>query len=111
DCVPEVDGTPFGIREASFIEQLEQDVEHIGMGLLHFIQKDDGIRLPADGFCQLSALFVSDVARRGSDQSGHGMFFHVLTHVDPDHMLFGLKQDRKSTRLNSSHVSSSYAVS
>ena len=35
-----------------------------------------------DGFGQLAALVVAHVSRRRADQASHGMFFHILAHVD-----------------------------
>ena len=35
-------------------------------------------------FGQLSALVVTDVTRRRSDQPRHGVLLHVFAHVEPD---------------------------
>src|SRR5690606_39517747 len=50
---------------------------------------------------QLPAFLVAHIAGRRTDEPGHGVALHVLGHV---------QGDRKSTRLNSSHVKISYAV-
>ncbi len=94
DRIPEVDRPSLRIRQAAFVQQLEQDVEDIRMCLLHFIQQDDGVRLAADCFRQLAALLMSDISRRCTDESGDGMPFHVFTHIDADHVLLGIEHGR-----------------
>ena len=44
DRVLEVHGAPLAICQAAFIEDLEEDVEHVGMRLFDFVEKQDGIR-------------------------------------------------------------------
>src|SRR3712207_8229207 len=68
-----------------------------------FVEQDDAVRLPTHGFSKLATLFITDITWRGPNQSAHGVPLHELGHVDLD-------QDRKSTRLNSSHANISYAV-
>ena len=58
------------------------------MGLFHFIKQYNGIRFAAHCLGKLSALLVSYVSWRRSDQSGHGMLLHVFTHIDTHHILF-----------------------
>src|SRR2546430_6613042 len=52
------------------------------MRLFYFVEKDNRIWPAADCFRELSALFVSDVTRRRTDQTRGGELFHVLRHVD-----------------------------
>src|SRR3712207_8056830 len=50
-------------------------------------------------------------ARHLADQRGPRLGWHVLQHVDgADEIETAIAQDRKSTRLNSSHANISYAV-
>jgi len=63
------------------------------MGLLNFVEQDDGIGMAAHLFGELPAFFVADVARRGADQPRNGVFLHVLGHVDANHELFVIKQE------------------
>ena len=51
------------------------------------------IRLAADGFGELAALLVADVARRRADQAGDAVFFHVFGHVDADHRALVIEQE------------------
>ena len=48
--------------------------------------------MPADRLGQLAALFISDVARRRADQSRDGILFHILGHIDSDHVLLIVEQ-------------------
>ena len=43
-------------------------------------------------FCQLAAFFIANISRRRSDQAAHGEFFHVLAHVDTDHVILRIEQ-------------------
>src|SRR5262245_45019439 len=49
-CIAEIDSASLRIREASVIENLQQDVEDIRMGFFDFIKEYDRIRSPADAF-------------------------------------------------------------
>ena len=88
DGVLEIHGAALAVGDAAVVENLEQDVEHIRMGLFHFIKEDDTIGMAADGFGELASLVVADVSGRCPDQTGDAEFFHVFGHIDPDHVLF-----------------------
>ena len=62
------------------------------MCLLDLIKQNDTIRFSADCLCELTALIVSDISWRRSDQTGYGVFLHVFTHIDPDHVVLIIKQ-------------------
>ena len=62
------------------------------MSLLDLIEKNNAVRFSSNSLCQLSAFLISDISWRRSDQTGHGIFLHVLTHIDTDHILFIVKQ-------------------
>ena len=61
------------------------------MGLFNFIEQHHGIRPAPNRFGQISALFVTDITRRGTDKSGNRVFFHVLRHVDSDNGLVAVE--------------------
>src|SRR5712692_618579 len=69
DRVAEVDGAALRVRQTALIEDLQQDVEDLGVRLLDLVEQDHAVRLATDGLRELSALFVADVARRRSDQA------------------------------------------
>ena len=62
------------------------------MGLLDFIEKNNGIRFSPHGFGQLSAFLITHISRRRPDQSGYGIFLHILTHIYPYHVVFIIKK-------------------
>src|SRR5262249_12387923 len=43
DRVLEIDGTPLPVCKTPVVKNLQQDVEHIGMGLFDFVEKDHTI--------------------------------------------------------------------
>jgi hypothetical protein len=85
DGVLEVDGPAFGVGEAAVVEDLQEDVEDIGVRLFDLVEEDDGVRTAADGLGELAALVVADVAGRRADEPRDGVLLHVLGHVDADH--------------------------
>ena len=64
DRVLEIDRVAETIRQMAVFKHLQQDVVHIRMRLLDFIEQDDGVRIALHAFRELSAFLVSDVARR-----------------------------------------------
>src|SRR5699024_4170318 len=92
DRVLEVHGSSLGIRDTSVVKHLQQYVEHIRMRLLDLIKKDNAVGFPAYRLCELSAFFISNISGRRSDQTGYGIFLHVFTHVDTDHILLVVKK-------------------
>ena len=82
DGVLEVDHTTVVVREMSFVEHLEQDVEHVGVRLLNFVEQNHRIRLPTYCLRQRSRILVADISRRRADQPRHGELLHVFGHVN-----------------------------
>ena len=64
---------------------MEEDVEHVGMRLLNLIEEHHRIGFAAYGLGELSALIVTDVSRRRTDESGHRELLLILAHVDARH--------------------------
>ena len=88
----EVHRSALGVRDPAIIQHLQQHVEHVRVRFLNLIKEDNGVRFSPDSLCQLAAFLVSHISRRRSDQSGHGVFLHVLTHIDTHHILFIVEQ-------------------
>ena len=84
DGVLEVDRAALRVGEAAVLEDLEQDVEHVGMGLLDLVEEHHGERLAAHRLGELAALVVADVAGRRADQAADRVLLHVLGHVELD---------------------------
>ena len=82
DRVAEVDAATLGIGQVPVLQDLEEDVEHLGMRLLDLVEQDDAVALAAHRLGQLAALVVADVAGRGTDQARHVVALHELAHVD-----------------------------
>src|SRR6266852_1666885 len=93
DRVAEVDGAALRVREAALVEDLQQDVEDLGVRLLDLVEQDHAVRLATDGLRELSALFVADVARRRSDQARHVVALHVIGHIDLHDVLFAAEHE------------------
>ena len=74
------------------VQDLQQHVEHVVVRLLDLVEEDHAVGLAPHGLGELAALLVADVARRRADQARHGVLFHVLAHVDADHVLLGVEQ-------------------
>ena len=62
------------------------------MRFLDLIKEHNGIRFPADCLGELSSFFISYISGRCSDQTGHGIFLHVLAHIDTNHVILIIKQ-------------------
>ena len=69
DRVLEVDGPALGVGQPAVVEQLEQDVEHLRVGLLDLVEQDHGVGPAADRLGQLAGLVVADIAGRRADQA------------------------------------------
>ena len=91
--VLEVHGPALRVGQATVVEDLEQDVEDIRVGLLDLVEQDDLVWPTADGLGQLAALLVADIAGRRPDQPRDGELLHVLAHVDADHRLLVVEQE------------------
>ena len=90
--VLEVHRSALRIGDPAIVQHLQQDVEHVGMRLLHLVEQDDGVGLAAYRFGQLAAFFIAHVSGRRADQTGHGVFLHVFGHVDTHHVVLIVKQ-------------------
>ena len=81
--VLEVHGAALGVGDPAVVQHLQQDVEHIGMGLFHLVEQHHAVGLPADGLGQLATFLVAHVSGRRADQTADGEFLNVFGHIDP----------------------------
>ena len=72
-------------------KHLKKHVKDIGMRFLNLVKKDDGVWFSAHLFAELSSLFISDIPRRRANHFGHALLFHILGHIDADHIFFRAK--------------------
>ncbi|CAB4869011.1 unannotated protein [freshwater metagenome] len=63
------------------------------MSLFDFVEEHHREGLAANGFGQLTTFVVTHVARRGTDQTTHGVLLHVLTHIELDQRVFVIEQE------------------
>ena len=93
DGVAEVDGATLAVGQASVVEQLEQDVEDVGVCFLDFVEQYHRVRPAPDGLGQLAALAVADVAGWSPDEPCHGVAFLVFGHVETDQRLLVIEEE------------------
>src|SRR4051794_37280274 len=93
DRVPEVDRAPLGVGQPAVLQDLQEDVEHVRVGLLDLVEEEHRVRLAPHGLGQLTALVVADVARRRAHEARHRVLLHVLRHVDADHRLLVAEEE------------------
>ena len=107
DRIAEVDRAAFPIGKPAVIHDLQQDIEHIRVRLLDFVEEHHGIRTPAHLFGKLAAFFVANVARRSADEARYGVPLHVFRHVDADQGVLVVKQEfgERTRQLGLSHAS------
>ena len=65
----------------SVVQNLQENVQDIGVGLLNLIKQDHGIGFPADFLGQLTGLIIAHIAGGRADDPGDGVLFHKLRHV------------------------------
>ena len=52
----------FAVGKAAVFKYLEQNIKDIRVGLLYFVEQNDGVRLAAYRFGELPTLFVAHIA-------------------------------------------------
>ena len=82
--VAEVDFATFAVAHKAAVEHLIEQVHHIAMRFLHFIEQHHAVRALAHRFGENAALAVTHVARRGAFQLGNGVRLLVFGEVDGD---------------------------
>ena len=92
DCVLKVDRSALGIGDPAVIQNLEQNIHDVRMGLFNFVKQDHRIGLAADFFGQLAGLVIADIARRRSDHFGDGVLLHILGHIKANQGLDRFKE-------------------
>jgi hypothetical protein len=90
--VPEVDGAALAVRQTSVVEQLQEDLEDVGMRLLDLVEQQHRVGTPAHGLGELAGILVADVARGRADQARHGVALLKLAHVEADHRVLVAEQ-------------------
>ncbi len=89
----EIDRVAETVSQLAVFENLQQNVEHVRVRLLDFVEQNDRIWRALDAFRQLTTLFVANVSRRRSDQLRDRVLFHELGHVEPNQGFLGAKHE------------------
>ena len=82
DRVAEVHLPAEAVGQFALLENLEEHVHDVGMGLLDLVKQHDGVGVAAHLLGQLAAFLVADVARRRADEPRDVELLHVLGHVE-----------------------------
>ena len=88
----EVHRAALGIGEPTVVEHLQQQVEHLRMGLLHLIEQQHRVGPAPHRFGELAPLLVAHVAGRCPHQPGHRIALHEFAHVEAHQGLFLVEQ-------------------
>ena len=80
------------VGQSPVVEDLEESIKDIRVGLFDFIKENDAVGATPNGFGQLATLFVTDVAWGRPDEARDGMFFHVFGHIDTDDSVFTIEK-------------------
>src|SRR5215203_6160885 len=79
-----VDRVAEGVRQHTILENLQQDVEHVRVGLFYLIEKNDRVGSPTQPFGELAPFLMSDVPGGRADELRNRVLLHELAHVKPD---------------------------
>ena len=93
DGVAEVHRPALAVGQATFVQHLQQHVEHVRVGLLDLVEQDHRVRTTPHRLGQLTAGLVPDVAGRSTDEPCHAVLLAVLAHVDADHRPLVVEQE------------------
>ena len=106
DRVLEVDRASLRVGEAPVVEDLEQDVEHVGVCLLDLVEEQHRVGAAPYLLRELSGLLVSHVTRRRADESRNRVTFLEFTHVEPDHEVFAAEErlGKRARELSLAHA-------
>ena len=80
------------VGEPAVVEDLQQHVENVVVRLLHFVEEDHAIGFAPDGFGELAAFLVADVAGRRAEEPRHRVFLHVFAHVEAHNIVLAVKE-------------------
>ena len=87
-----VHAAALAIGQAAIVQNLQQHIEDVRMGLFDFVQQDDAVGVTAYSLSQLTALVIAHIAWRGTNQTGHGVLLHIFTHIDAHHVALIIKE-------------------
>ena len=68
-------------------------MEYVRVCLLNLVKKNNRVRLASHLFSELAALLVTHVSGRRPNKSRYGELLHIFTHVNPDEVIGGVKEE------------------
>ena len=92
DGVLEVHHPALGVRNASVVQHLKQNVQHIRVRLFDFVKQHHAVGTAANLLRQLSGLIIAHIAGRRTDELGDGVLLHIFRHVQPNQAVHIVKQ-------------------
>jgi len=84
--VAEIHDAALAVGQPAVVQQLQQHVHDLGVGLLHLVQQDHAVGVAAHRLGQLAAGLEAHVARGRADHARHRVALHVLGHVQAHHV-------------------------
>ena len=91
--VLEVDGAAVAVGEPAFVQDLQQQVEDVGVGLLDLVQQQHRVGAAPHGLGQVATLVVAHVAGRRPDEAGDRVPLLELAHVHADEGLLVVEHE------------------
>mmetsp|Transcript_77232 Transcript_77232/g.221222 ORF Transcript_77232/g.221222 Transcript_77232/m.221222 type:complete len:486 (+) Transcript_77232:114-1571(+) len=82
-------GLTTSICKPAVVKQLQEHIEHIWVGLLNFIEKNQRVRPPANSFGEGAALTKPNVSRWSADELGDCVLLHEFAHIQAYHRILG----------------------
>src|SRR3989344_2452666 len=92
DGVAKVDFAPFTITHETAIEDLVEQVEHVAVSFLHFVEQYHAVGAPAYRFGEYATLAVTYITRWRALELADGMGLLVLGEVQGNQRLFATEQ-------------------
>ncbi len=84
DDVAKIGLAPIVVGQRTVVHDLQQQIEHLRMRLLDFVQQQHTVRILGDRLGHQPALVEADVPGRCTDQPRYRVPLHVFGHVEAD---------------------------
>ena len=84
DGIAEVHETTVAICQTTFVQHLQQQVENIAVSFFNLVEQHDRVGVTTHALRQLSALLITDISRRRTDESRHVERLRIFAHIDTD---------------------------
>lgn len=84
------------VSQSAILQDLQENIQDTGIGLCRLfdlIEENNAERLFPHRICELSALFVTDVSGRRTDELLIAVFLRVFGHIETDASLLVAEQE------------------